>query len=178
MKENAEILNTQAIELAARGDFPEAIACFMRALNIEKSNSLIWYNLGVTYRDFGDLGTAKKTLLTAYEFDNTDEEVLETLSLVCFAQNEIDEAFRYCTDALELNPENAHIWNNIGVLYFTRSEYAHACEAFEKAVTLYPYYDDALYNLHDVYVELGNTAGAEDCQRRLSELVKNNKPYA
>lgn len=178
MTENAEILNIQAIELASRGDFTEAIACFMRALRIEKSNSLLWYNLGITYRDLGDLETAKKTLLTAYEFDDTDEEILETLSLVCFARNEINEAFAYCAEGLEINSENAHVWNNLGVLYFTRSEYAQACEAFEKAVTLYPYYYDALYNLQDVYAELGNVAGKEDCQRRLSKLTKSSRPYA
>lgn len=178
MKENAEILNTQAIQLAFKGDFNEAIACFMRALSIEKSNSLLWYNLGVTYRDLGDSGSAKKALLTAYELNDIDEEILETLALLCFTRDEIDEAFEYCAEGLELNPENAHVWNNIGVLYFTRSEYAQACEAFEKAVTIYPYYYDALYNLHDVYVELGNKAGQQECQSRLSKLSKNNIPYA
>lgn len=179
MIENAEVLNTQAIELASRGDYPEAIACFIRALSIEKSNSLLWYNLGITYRDSGDMEAAKKALITAYNLDMPDEELLETLSIVCFMLDEIDEAFEYCTEGLELNCQNANIWNNIGVLYFTRLEYTKACEAFEKAVTLYPHYYDALFNLCDTYEELGNTIGKEECQRRLLKLKNNrNRPYA
>lgn len=51
MKENPEILNSQAIELASHGQYVEAIACFKRAITIARDNSLLWYNLGITYRD-------------------------------------------------------------------------------------------------------------------------------
>ncbi len=177
MTENADNLNMHAIELASQGHFSEAIACFKRAIKIEKSNLLLWYNLGVTYRDSGDLESAKEVLLTAYEIDNYDEELLETLALICFSTDEIDEAFEYCARALEVNENNAHIWNTIGVLYFARSEFAQACIAFEKAVTLFPFYYDALYNLKDTYEELENIAGKEDCERRLKSL-KNSGSYA
>jgi len=40
MIENSENLNTQAIELAAKGCFTEAIACFKKAITIDKKNSL------------------------------------------------------------------------------------------------------------------------------------------
>ena len=60
MIESCEKLNNQAINLAASGDFEEAIACLKRAITIEKENYLLWFNLGITYRDAGDLQKAKE----------------------------------------------------------------------------------------------------------------------
>ena len=174
-RENAEILNTQAIELAAQGEYSDAIACFKRAISMEKSNILLWYNLGITYRDSGDLERAKTALEYANDLaEETDEEILETLSLVCYTMGGMDEAFMYCMDGLELNNKNAHLWNTLGVLFFNRSDYGEACGAFENAVSLCPYYYDALYNLCDTYLELENYAGAEECERRMSELYPDD----
>jgi tetratricopeptide (TPR) repeat protein len=170
-RENAENLNTQAIELASQGAYPEAIACFKRAISMETANILLWYNLGITYRDSGDLERAKTTLEYANDLaEETDEEILETLSLVCFTLGEMDEAFMYCMDGLDLNDRNPHLWNTLGVLFFNRADYVEAGAAFENAVSLSPYYYDALYNLCDTYIELDNKAGADECERRMAEL--------
>ena len=70
MVENAAQLNTQAIELASKGEYKEAIACFKKALSFERNNYLLWYNLGVTYRDAGDLLMAMEALEKAYSIEN------------------------------------------------------------------------------------------------------------
>jgi tetratricopeptide (TPR) repeat protein len=168
--ENSDLLNTRAIEFASTGEFPEAIACFKRALIIDADNYLLWYNLGITYRDSGDLEKAKTMLEHAYMLSEDDEEVIETLGMVCFALEDFDEAFDYYTEGIDINCNNARFWNNLGVLYFNRSCYLEACDAFEEAVTLSPYYYDALFNLRDTYSELGNAVGASECARRLGEI--------
>lgn len=178
MQENPETLNTQAIELASQGDYPEAIACFKRAIAIERENYLLWFNMGVTYRDAGDLEGAKQALLQANLINPEDEEVLETLALIYFSLGQTDLALETCLDTLELNTNNAHIWNTIGVLHFSKSNYQDACTSFEKAVTLYPHYYDALYNLRDTYTELGNKQGALECNDRLKKLTAPGAYYA
>ena len=170
MRESPELLNSQAIELASHGNYSEAIACFKRALEIEKSNYLLWYNLGITYRDAGELRLAHEALLKAYEIEDCDDEVLEMLALICFNCELFDEALQYCMEGLELNPMNAHIWNTVGVVYFNQDEYLLASEAFEHAVTINPYYYDALYNLRDTYEELGNKAGVAMCKEQLKQV--------
>ena len=55
MLERSDTLNNQAILLASDGAYNEAIACFKRAIVIDKENYLLWFNLGVTYRDAGNL---------------------------------------------------------------------------------------------------------------------------
>ncbi len=170
MQENPELLNTQAIELATAGSFQEAVACLKRALAIEKNNYLLWYNLGITYRNAGDLYGAKQALIRAVELDDTDADVYETLGLICYAMEEYSLAYFYYCEGLELDNNNAHIWNNIGVLHFAQENFELASEAFEKAVSIYPHYYDALYNLRDTYKEMHNETGAAICDEKLKQL--------
>ena len=70
--------------------------------------------------------------------------------------------------------QNYHLWNTLGVLYFNQSDYESASEAFEQAITINPYYYDALFNLRDAYGELGNTVGAAICAQRMREIPSSN----
>ncbi len=60
MRESSEKLNNQAIRFAQRGEYFDAIACLKRAITVENSNFLLWFNLGITYRDAGDFKNAKE----------------------------------------------------------------------------------------------------------------------
>ena len=177
MLETSENLNIQAIELASQGYYKEAIACLKRALVIDKKNYLLWYNLGITYRDSGHPKDAKNALLQAYNLNDIDEELLETLSLVCFSLKEIDEAYSYAMEAIDLNPTNARCWNNVGVFYFSEEKYEDAADAFEIAISIYPQFYDALFNLRDTYLELGNKTGADECSAIMKNLKKSGTIY-
>ena len=59
MKENPEELNNNGILLSKKGMFLEAISCFKRAITLNQENYLFWYNLGITYRDSGQLKKSK-----------------------------------------------------------------------------------------------------------------------
>ena len=170
MIENPENLNMHAIELANQGYFPEAIACFKKAINFDKTNFLLWYNLGITYRDSGDLESALESLLNAFLLDETDEELIETIATIYHSQGNTDEAFSFCARGLDINDKNAKFWNLVGVLFFSRTEYSQASTAFESAVTIDPFYYDALFNLRDTYNELGNITGTEDCEARMQAI--------
>lgn len=175
MKENVSSLNTQAIELASKGDFSEAIACLKRAISLEKYNYLLWFNLGITYRDAGQLKEAYYALEQAYEINNEDDEVIEMLAIVCLNAGELETALKYCIEGLDLNSQNAHLWNTLGVINFNMNNFEDASEAFEQAVTLNPYYYDALYNLRDTYEELGNKAGYEQVMIQMHSIQMNEK---
>src|SRR5574344_1604883 len=88
MLESCETLNNQAIVLAQEGDYDEAIACFKRALTMENQNFLLWYNLGLTYRDSGDLDKARSAVEKAHVINPDDEEIIETLAALCYRSEE------------------------------------------------------------------------------------------
>lgn len=175
MNENVTSLNSQAIDLASKGQYSEAIACLKAAINIEKFNHLLWFNLGITYRDAGDLKHAKHALEQAFQINNEDDEVIEMLAIICLNLGDMDTAMHYCHIGLDKNVQNAHLWNTMGVISFNSNNFEDACTAFEQAVTLNSYYYDALFNLRDTYEELGNQAGYEQCLIQMHNIQMNSK---
>lgn len=172
MIEKPDSLNNQAIILAADGAYNEAIACFKRAITIQKDNYLLWYNLGVTFRDAGKLEDARKALATAYSISPDNVDVQETYATICISLNQIDTVQLICEEGLDLNPLNAHLWNLLGVINFQKEDYNQAAEYFEQAVSINPYYLDALYNLKDTYFLLQNKNGEKECAIRIKEIEK------
>ncbi|MCR5172050.1 MAG: tetratricopeptide repeat protein [Treponema sp.] len=170
MVENAAQLNTQAIELASKGEYKEAIACFKKALSFERNNYLLWYNLGLTYRDSGDLLMAMESLEKAYSIESEDDEVIESLALVNYNLGLTQDAIKYCYEGIDLNPSNAHIWNTLGVIFYNQENYNQAASAFENAISINSYYYDALFNLRDTYMETGNQAGYLSCIEQMKAI--------
>ena len=172
MIERADTLNNQAIILASDGAYTEAIACFKRALVIDKENYLLWFNLGVTYRDAGNLAEAERALETAYHIVPENEEVAETYATICLMQKKLALVQHICMDTLDFNPLNPHLWNLLGVTEFQSENYNEASSYFEQAVSINPYYLDAIYNLRDTYSVLKNTKGEAACDAKIRELDK------
>mgnify|MGYP004450822547 FL=1 len=98
MTEKPEKLNNQAILLASDGAYNEAIACFKRAITIEKDNYLLWYNLGVTYRDAGELEEARKALSTAFSIAPENMDVEETYATICLMLKKMDFVKGICEE--------------------------------------------------------------------------------
>ena len=172
MIERSDTLNNQAIILASDGAYNEAIACFKRAIVIDKENYLLWFNLGVTYRDAGKLEDAENALEMAFRIAPEKEDVGETFATICLMQKKFSKVQQICMDALDFNPVNPHLWNVHGVTAFQLEEYEEASNYFEQAVSINPYYSDALYNLRDTYSMLNNTKGEAACDARIRELGK------
>ncbi|MBP5695270.1 MAG: tetratricopeptide repeat protein [Treponema sp.] len=123
MRERPDKLNNQAILLASGGEYTEAIACFKRAIIIERNNYLLWYNLGITYRDSGDLANARASLEKAHQIAPEKQDVLETLSTMCIQQEDYEGSLMYSQEGLENWPENPGFWNLTGVAFFNMEKY-------------------------------------------------------
>lgn len=172
MIEKPENLNNQAILYASDGAYSEAIACFKRAITIQKNNYLLWYNLGITYRDAGKLSDAQKALATAFSISPENPDVEETYATICLMNRNLDKVRTICEEGLDFNPLHSHLWNLLGVADFQEEKYTSASEYFEQAVYINPYYSDALYNLMDVYSVLHNKKGVQECAAKIKEVTK------
>lgn len=172
MTERPDKLNNQAIILASGGEYTEAIACFKRAITIERNNYLLWYNLGITYRDCGDLINARNSIEKAHLIAPENKDVTEALATLCVHLEDFEAVLEYAQEGISLAPEYSPFWNLMGVAFFNLEQYELASENFEHALFINPYYTDALYNLRDTYTELHNHTGARECDKRLKELER------
>lgn len=169
MKETVEYLNTSAVLLAKENHHKEAIASLKKGLLQEPRNSTLWLNLALSYRAIGHRQEARNALLQAAKFNPLDVDILDTLGVVLHELGEDSAAEEAYDTALEISPENGRVWNNYGVLFFSQSKFEDARRSFEKAVTLIPDFNDALYNLRDTYEALGKTGEMEKCTEMLAQ---------
>lgn len=169
MKETAEFLNDSAVHLASENLHEEAIACLRKALFLEPENSTVWLNLALSYRSLSKLAEARNALFQAAKCNPLDVDILDTLGVILHEMGEDAASEEVYLNALEISPGNGRVWNNYGVLKFSQSRFLEACQSFEKAITLIPDFDDALYNLRDTYEALGKTEAMEKCKAMLAE---------
>ena len=170
MIERPEQLNNQAILFANNGNYNDAISCFKRAIIIDSENYLLWYNLGITYRDMGELNNAHDSFIKALRINTESEDVIEALVTCCIQMKHLAEAEHFGMIGLDMNHANSHFWNLLGVINFQRENYKEAANFFEQALFINPYFKEALINLRDTYVELDNKTGMQECQKKLDEI--------
>lgn len=172
MTERADLLNNQAILFARDGQYNDAIACLRRAIHIDRTNYLPWYNLGITYRDAGNVMEALESFRNAFRICPQKEDVAETLAVHLLNLHMPDDAMKVVEEGLDFHPASEKLWNVMGVIQFNCSEFDLAADSFEMAVTIDPYYGDALYNLRDTYLELHKSKAAAIIDGRLKDLKK------
>ena len=170
MIESAQFFNDMGVKMAMEGLHNEAIACLKKGLTFELDNGLIWLNLGLSYYAAENQMDCKFALSQSIKYNPEEPDAWDSLGLVLFKLGELDQAERAFERALRLEPSNGKIWNNYGAVLFNKERYKDACKAFESAITLEPDLGDALFNLRDTYLELGNNELAEKCSGILKDI--------
>jgi CheY-like chemotaxis protein len=104
--------------------YSEAIAAFDNALEIDDKLPHVWNDKGLCYREMGDNISALKSLLRAVELAPEDPELLfnlaETLEMigVLYMSNKyLESAIQTFKMVANQMPNNASVWNHIGICY-------------------------------------------------------------
>ena len=87
---------------------------------------------------------------------------------------EFDHAITAFTKAIELNPNFAAAYNNLGLVYGKKGDYAQAIEMLDKAIELNPNYADAYSNRGIVSSFKGDNAHAIEMLDKAIELNPNH----
>jgi len=82
----------------------------------------------------------------------------------------VDEAIENFQKAAELNPADASIFNNLGVLHFSKEFLEEAEASFRKAVGIEPHYADALYGLGKVYQKYADAGEPQKLEQHIHEV--------
>lgn len=87
----------------------------------------------------------------------------------------IDESISTFTKMTELYPNIAEPYNNLGILYFTKKDYARARAAFEAAIQNNPSYTNAHDNLGDLYVKMAANHYQNNAAMDVNNKVASSK---
>jgi tetratricopeptide (TPR) repeat protein len=93
-----------------------------------------------------------------------------------------EKKYKECIDAfssvLETEPDNADVYNNMGVAYSCLGDFGHAETYYTKAIELNPELAQAYINLSDLYYKSGDIASAVGTLQRGSYELENNLTIA
>jgi Flp pilus assembly protein TadD len=122
------------------GKFRLADEFIHKAISLNPMDAYHWHQLAHMSYNHGDLETAKKCAARARELNPHDADILN-LAILCEPNGPetARQKIQQFKDALALDPENATLYNNMGVQYLNQmKDYATAEECFRQALQFDP----------------------------------------
>lgn len=127
---------------------------------IVKDNHLVHYNLGIAYREKGNLPAAIDHLRKAGKMRPDLANVQNNLGVALMERGEWEDAEKAFSRAIQLQPDHAGAYNNIAMILYHKKDYEAAQKYFLRAVALRPDYANAHYRLALIYGYYGQEAEA------------------
>jgi len=159
------------------GDYPRAEMQLRKALAAQPQNVEALMELGLALGLQGRVREAESVLLEAERLQPDHWPVHDTL--FTFYRNfddspdRFDRAVRHAMRVVELNPESAFAWNNLGTAYHSLQQYEAAKNAWDRALELAPTRTGYTNRGLQYYYE-GRYADAAEMQQKAIELAPND----
>ena len=122
-------LRSRANRCIAEGRWPDAVATYRQALELEPGHATAWSNLGFGLRQLERLDEAEAALNRALSLDPAFEEPHLFLGQVAEARGDIPGAMRHLGDAVRCKPGFAFAWQELCRLQFHSGQAALARES-------------------------------------------------
>jgi tetratricopeptide (TPR) repeat protein len=120
------------------GRFPEAIACYNRALQLDPRLDSAWFNKGVGLFASGLVNEAIECYEQALRLNPKAEQAWSNKGVVLKSLGKTEEAIGCYDRALQLNPRYPNAWVNKGVVLKAMGRTADALTCYERALRLKP----------------------------------------
>ncbi|MBL8827871.1 MAG: tetratricopeptide repeat protein, partial [Planctomycetaceae bacterium] len=122
-------------------------------------------NHAVALHRAGRLAEAEHVYRRILEVDPSHADAIQLLGVIANQVGRHDIAVQYISTALQLNPNSAMYYNNLGEAYRALEQLPQAKACYQKSLELAPGYGDALNNLGIILQNEGLLAEAEYCYR-------------
>ncbi|MFW5729901.1 MAG: tetratricopeptide repeat protein, partial [Spirochaetota bacterium] len=152
----------------AQGRMGDAESAFRRALGLERRNVEALNNLGVLYRQKGDLTRATKALEYAARLRPDRADIHYNMGNVHKVAGNEDRARESYERAVAADPDFAQAHNNLGTLYQQIGDHESARNALLRGLKNDPNHPSLRYNLGVSYEALGDLEQAEEQYRHAS----------
>jgi tetratricopeptide (TPR) repeat protein len=161
---NAEAYRYLGLALYAGGHYDAALHAFEEALGREPEGSLanadVYFDMGITHRDQGDLRRAAIAYRHALSLRPDFWEAHSNLGVVLHDQGKLDESIAEYRLAKRLNPADASVRNNLGNTLCDKEDF-----------------DSAIVEFKDLYRQSPEWEGGHNCLAR-AYMAKRDYPSA
>jgi tetratricopeptide (TPR) repeat protein len=91
-----------------------------------------------------------------------------------FETGKDDQAISFLRESINLDPKNANLYNELGVIYAAKNEFYNAIEYYQAAIKYSPNLTVAYINLGEAYVKINKYEEALNAFKKVLSLDKNN----
>lgn len=164
---------------ALQKNYESSIENFSVAISLDPTYSIAFYNRGLSYKNLGMIDPAISDFKNAIRLDANYLNAHMSLGNI-YGDNlkEYDLARTEYRKVIEIEPNNAFAYNNIGATYKNQKDYATAIQYFEKALNIDPNYYLACYNMGYSYEMLHKyDLAVKEYLRCISLQPENFKAY-
>ena len=174
-KENITAMANKARALIKMGQYDDAIVALNRAIGLNDTLTILYYNRGEAYHKLDSLGLATIDYEKTIELDSGYSASYNNLGLIFFDESDYKKAKLFYDKAIELDPKYANAYNNRGILFQTINQYNKAISDFNKAIEFSPDMDQPHANLGNLFFnKLEDTLKAEIEYKKAINLNPEN----
>ena len=107
-------------EFRQPGDFPgmTTVMALEKSVELNPANILALNWLAIRYQSDGQYQKSMQALRRAYELDPLNQNLLLNMSWWSLQRGDVAEGARYVDQAIERNPNDAHLWDSKSIWYF------------------------------------------------------------
>ena len=175
----ARLINIIGAANIALKRFDEAIKHYLKAIELNPDNAEARNNLGVAYKENGDLTAAIESYQKAISLKPDYVDAYNNLGIVYNELGMNENAVTSYKKALELKPDFAEVYNNIGVAFRALGKSEDAIIHYKKAIELDPknkgIWDSLFYTF--VTLPLSGSTKVDAFHDKVREIGKNNINY-
>ncbi|MBF0358576.1 MAG: tetratricopeptide repeat protein [Magnetococcales bacterium] len=159
-----------------------AIGLFQRAINIDSSRALLYYNLGTSFYQSRRREEAIHALESALKKEPGNTKINDYLNTILSTNEDLQDAVAFhksgkLVEAMECykkslttDPENPIALCNVGTILREQGLLDEAIASLEKAVSFHPEYGDAYYNLGNTLKDKGELDKAIKAYQKVIEV--------
>jgi tetratricopeptide (TPR) repeat protein/O-antigen ligase len=150
-----KLLAEKGLSDEARKYQQKAVWAYSAALKANPGYDEIYFNLGVTQSQMGDLEQAARNLETSVFINPLLRDAYAALGSVYIQQHQLEKAAHAFTMAVAAFPRDKDLWNNLGYTYSQLKQHDKSFDAYKQAVMIDPGFNQAWQNLATAATDSG-----------------------
>ncbi|MBC05512.1 tetratricopeptide repeat protein [Thalassospira sp.] len=136
--DSAQVWNLLGLGYSRNQNPVEAERCLRKAIDLDKNFGMAWVNIATLFSEQNRYELALQAFQNARYLEPENAGVLCAIGGVLLEMGRLDEAEKFCVQAIKNDPELAKPYQNLGIILYRNKKRGAAKQAFEQVAKLRP----------------------------------------
>lgn len=173
----ADAYKNAAVTSSKMKRYDLSAAYYKAAAGLRPNEDVYWYEMGITYEEWGKPDSALYAFQNAVKIRPTNADALGKMAMIYgkFYQ-QFDQAIEYAQQAIALKPTEEGFHENLGIAYAMKGDLNSAMNAFSNGLKTLPNSAKLHLNMGITFQNMGDSVRAQQSFSRAFELDPSLRP--